>query len=431
MQPEAHDLFSDKTTDILVPNRVPSLWVFPSEPPSLPDPQNTKVSLAMAPSTRSATRNKPRSNSGSVYHESDNSMDVDQQPTEVPLPEPKEEFTTSRGRKTRKLVYAESSSSSDVAPEDENAEQTVNIEPTKPDKNGEVEEEEDHMKTRYQLRNRNRIVDSDEDAPPTGHATRSRTKHNKLQDAVNGTAGGRLSRRGGTRQSKRTKSRKIRQTAQEQHDDDIYVDDNSSTGSADADGSLDDGVGTSSDIDLEDPPPDPAADSSHEDAQDGRTYSLRQRAKINYAIPPPLEEMSAPPRGKAASNRVNGRNGLANGRRAKPPGWSASGAELSRWMGGLPGDDSVGVVPSATQSFLLNLLSRIRIMVVATLGDLSASVVLLEAEYLRAVQAALACFLLILPLLLALPPTSGKLVLLVRPSSKYAILNIDRAFVNF
>ena len=54
-------------------------------------------------------------------------------------------------------------------------------------------------------------------------------------------------------------------------------------------------------------------------------------------------------------------------------------------------------------------------MAVATLGDLSASVVLPGVGYLRAVLAAQACFLLTLPLLLALPPTSGKSVLRVRP----------------
>ncbi|KAK7053794.1 AAA-domain-containing protein [Favolaschia claudopus] len=67
-----------------------------------------------------------------------------------------------------------------------------------------------------------------------------------------------------------------------------------------------------------------------EEDGDGRPYSLRQRQKINYAIPPPLEEMVRPP---AAARPPVSR------KRTKGPGWSASGAELGRWMG-MGGDDS-------------------------------------------------------------------------------------------
>lgn len=61
-------------------------------------------------------------------------------------------------------------------------------------------------------------------------------------------------------------------------------------------------------------------------------YSFRKRAKVNYAIPPPLEEMQPLP--AKPRNRPKARKG---------PGWSAGGAELSRFI---PlGDDSVSLIP--------------------------------------------------------------------------------------
>ncbi|KAH9065165.1 P-loop containing nucleoside triphosphate hydrolase protein [Lactarius deliciosus] len=79
---------------------------------------------------------------------------------------------------------------------------------------------------------------------------------------------------------------------------------------------------------------------------DGKPYALRQRAKVNYAIPPPLDEIPfAPP--KPTSGRSGG--GRSNWNRAgakKGPGWSANGAELSRFLG-LPGDDSDSDAPRA------------------------------------------------------------------------------------
>jgi len=79
-----------------------------------------------------------------------------------------------------------------------------------------------------------------------------------------------------------------------------------SDGSVDADGSFDDAPRTSSDIDLDaegeidqdEPEPEVERD-------DGRPYSLRQRTtKINYAIPPALEEM------KPVKSRPNGARGV-------------------------------------------------------------------------------------------------------------------------
>lgn len=61
---------------------------------------------------------------------------------------------------------------------------------------------------------------------------------------------------------------------------------------------------------------------------------IRSAKQINYAIPPPIEKMARPP--KAASRPNKGK--------ARGPGWSANGTELSRYMG-MPGpmDDSVSM----------------------------------------------------------------------------------------
>ena len=130
----------------------------------------------------------------------------------------------------------------------------------------------------------------------------------------------------------RAKSRAITQS------DEGYVDEPHTEESDDADGSLEDAPHTSSDLEADadaegEPDFDALGEPDLEVQDDGRPYSLRQRAKINYAIPPPIEETRPPPKSRPANR------GGARTRRG--PGWSATGAELSRWMG-MPADDSVG-----------------------------------------------------------------------------------------
>ncbi|KIY64424.1 AAA-domain-containing protein [Cylindrobasidium torrendii FP15055 ss-10] len=72
--------------------------------------------------------------------------------------------------------------------------------------------------------------------------------------------------------------------------------------------------------DIEDEVKDLADDDEPEEPQG---YTLRRRAPVNYAIPPPLEDLPAPGR-KPPPNKRKPRKG---------PGWSAGGAELGRWMG--------------------------------------------------------------------------------------------------
>ncbi len=332
MQPDGHN-----RPDLLEPIRVQSLWDFSSDP--LFDPANPTPSKipSMAPSLRSAARNKPPSASGSDYHESSNSMDVDDQPQSK---DPPTEYHTSRGRKVTKMSYQEPPSTDDDRATEDGPPDELDVidqpvdQPSTDQQNGALDDEdEDQGPGHYGLRPRSRptqIVDSDDEAPR--YQTRKQSKRLPPTEDLNGSSGGRLTRRSANRtRSRRTKPRTVKVNAREQHDDEGYID-QSSSGSADAEGSLDDGVRTSSDID--DPPA--------EDPQDGRTYSLRARAKINYAIPPPLDEMPAPQLPKPVA-RMNGRNGLGSRKINKPPGWSATGAELSRWMGGGPVDDSVWV----------------------------------------------------------------------------------------
>jgi hypothetical protein len=128
---------------------------------------------------------------------------------------------------------------------------------------------------------------------------------------------------------------------------DFFPDPHTSSGaSADADGSLDDASHTSSDIEPE-PEPELEHEPEPEEEVDGRPYALRLRQKINYAIPPRLEDMPKPSKNAAGRNggRAGGYHGGGNGRagaKGRTLGWSASGAELGRWMG-MPGDDFVTI----------------------------------------------------------------------------------------
>ncbi|KAM6489275.1 AAA domain containing protein [Amanita muscaria] len=135
-------------------------------------------------------------------------------------------------------------------------------------------------------------------------------------------------------------------------DDDAYVDDPSSGTSADGEGSLDDAAPSSIlDIDMSNPQPaaqqdrvDPDPDPTEDD---GKPYQFRQRQRrVNYALPPPIEEMVKPPgryggrhgRGNAGGAGAGGGGYRGHGKKGVP-GWSASGAELSKYIR-IPGDDS-------------------------------------------------------------------------------------------
>ncbi|KAI0763215.1 hypothetical protein BC629DRAFT_1583945 [Irpex lacteus] len=263
--------------------------------------------------TRRSTRLNPDNDanaSGSEYHMSSPSMEVDEHA--VPVEEEGEEevkmvTTTSRGRKVVRKNYVESSATS-------------------------------HDEDEIDLLNKPEVddADADADADQTQTQTLSESRTTRMNNLgrrhppptqLNGHSnGGRLRRKSSTKRAKaasRSSARRTRPSAKDEVDE-AYVDepDNSASG----DESVEDAAGTSwADADAEGEP----------EETDDRPYALRQRNKVNYAIPPPIEEMSAPP----PKPRSKGKNG--------PPGWSATGAQLDRWLGGA-GDDSDSDYPTRT-----------------------------------------------------------------------------------
>jgi hypothetical protein len=247
------------------------------------------------------TQNSPPSTS--EYHESERST-IDDNP---PFPESEHVIKlerwgrSSRGRKVKKNNYKESGSEDDMRgrldiPEDLPV-------------NGKAEPDMD---------------DDDDDDEQPRRTVRSRSSRIPRQ-ATRFTSSatdkpGRMTR---------ASSRAIAKS-------DDYVDVPSEE-SDEADGSLGDAPHTSSDLEADadaegEPDFDAEGEPDLEVQDDGRPYSLRQRTKVNYAIPPPIEETKPPPK-----SRPTNRNGA---RTRRGPGWSATGTELSRWMG-MPVDDSV------------------------------------------------------------------------------------------
>jgi hypothetical protein len=287
--------------------------------------------------------------SGSEYHESNASMDLDgtheeDAEGEDEDPQPQMVYGRSmRGRRVAIAKYKESDSEPDplarAAYDDQRHE------------NGEADgdEEEAPRSARRRLRSRpSAVLSSDDEESGKGrrYATRSQSKKPELPK---GSPNRRL-RRGPHISSSRLQSRdsrrpglRSRRSTRDVEDADGYVDLDHANDSADD--SMEDVVPeVSSDLvvnEEEDADGDIEVNGDGDDEvlpSDGKPYALRQRAKVNYAIPPPLEDIPfAPP--KLTSGKSGGGRGNWN-RLKKGPGWSANGAELSRFLG-LPGDDSV------------------------------------------------------------------------------------------
>ncbi|THH29570.1 hypothetical protein EUX98_g4627 [Antrodiella citrinella] len=352
---------SSNAANLLVPNRSSLPFNFNAEELYTPPPANTtpvKPTIRIPPvtsmppylrSSRPRTVSNASAASGSEYHESNHSSnDADMaEPEDLPDPEPEPQLVKSqRGRLHKKVAYVESEDDA-IGQEDEI---DVIDEPDDPPA-GKGREDSLEDAPRRQLRSRSKtngiasgVIESDEDGQVTiggGRRTRSGVLH-APQPQTNGRGKqGRRRNNGRSRIQTRNNSRRsTRQNAHDPEDDDNYVE--ASDASADADGSMDDAAPSSPDADAE---PDEDLDGGLVEDGDGdgdvviqendRPYALRTRAPVNYAIPPPIEDMAEPPR-RGGPSRPNGRYG---GNKRKGPGWSASGAELSRWMGG-NGDDS-------------------------------------------------------------------------------------------
>jgi ATPase family AAA domain-containing protein 2 len=262
--------------------------------------------------------------------------------------------TTSRGRKVPQKFYRESGSEDDLNMDfDKSGEGDVEPPVTQPNGyDGEDDEDDDtqpqrRRQTRSQSKLNNIIESEDETSINLGRYS----KRNNGKQVTSRLP--RPTKSKGKKGPSNDRPRRItRRSAREAQQEGDYVD-HPSSGSADADGSFEDATRTSSEpegdaeLDAEGElvaDADPDGDLEHGPEADGRPYALRQRAKINYAIPPPLEEMKAV-KNKSNGGRGGGRNahGGHGSRGARGPGWSANGAELGRWMG-ITADDSVSSI---------------------------------------------------------------------------------------
>ncbi|KAF8075816.1 AAA-domain-containing protein [Lyophyllum atratum] len=283
--------------------------------------------------------------SGSEYHESDRSMEAPNglaHDGDEADPEPPVEYgRSSRGRRIVKKTYVES--------EEDGLPKIFKDDPLPNSKRSsrnshDADDDEDVGPRRYSTRGRRTSFiateDDEEDKPIHNlrNLTRSRKKFAQRPAPSASSSRKNVEKKGPSDRTRRLTRRTAARTSQEEED---YVHHTSSGASADADGSIDEAPHTSSEPEE---PPEPELEA--EDEGDGKPYALRQRQRINYAIPPPLEEMRKPPPKPPGGGRLGGRSnayhgGGAHGRgnKGRGLGWSATGAELGRWMG-MGGDDS-------------------------------------------------------------------------------------------
>lgn len=327
---------------------------FPRSP--LPHQQGERALTIKVPSLNGMNTNLRRSSrhrnsvgtSGSEYHASEKSPEAHDI---VELPPPPETALTRSGRRVTKTSYVESSDGEgDAAPEDlfandRNVKQAKRRNHASP--NGADDEDEDDAppyptrRTRS-TRNLQGFIETDEEdtKPATRYSTRSRDKAPKKSNGNGSYPNGSQRNPRATRIQPRRRLQSRR--GEDDAEDDFVPERHSSPGSADMDAEGSDDIVQSSDLEIAEPEPEPEPE-IEEEGQDGRPYALRQRQRINYAIPPPLEEMSRPPKPARPAGRAGGYGGGGHhnaARKARAPGWSASGKELGKWMG-MNGDDSV------------------------------------------------------------------------------------------
>lgn len=306
-------------------------------------------------SLRRSSRNSAAS-TGSEYHEGDEDDEDEDAPgepdeDEYPAHEAEEEMIlTQHGRRVKKLAYVDSPSSD---------QDDYELSP-KPKKEQEQVEEDgadsDPLNITTTGRPRRKAAalvqhfesdDSDDIKPPGGAGRRTRSRNQSFNNL-----GGfleddeppkrnlrpRIATRGSSRRKQESSSgiasRPLRKNDRAEryqkrhHVDNDYDPDNHEPSSPDADGLEDVEI----DMDEED-----LSDDDDDGHREPKKYSLRARKEgVNYAILPPLE---AETRASGSSKRRGGTGGSYSRKRAPgEPGWSATGAELGRWMGMPPGN---------------------------------------------------------------------------------------------
>jgi len=254
-----------------------------------------------------------------------------------------------RGRRVTIAKYRESDSEPDPLT-------TAGYDEPKGDPEVDFDEEDAPRVTTRRLRSRPSHVVLSSDEGDSGNGRRYSTRSQSKKPEAPKSSPNRRLRRGPpttsspmrTRDSRRASLRSRRIT----HDDgdaDGYVDVEQANDSADD--SMEDAVPSSDLVVNDDEDADAEGDvevnGEGEDEvlpSDGKPYALRQRVKVNYAIPPPLEDIPVAPPKPTSSRHGGGRSNWNRSGTKKGPGWSANGAELSRFLG-LPGEDSVCGIP--------------------------------------------------------------------------------------
>lgn len=249
--------------------------------------------------TRSVARSNPSGSEytggGSSPHSSHNASHLDQEE------QPQAQYTTSqRGRKRMVKDYKEDDSS-DVGNEDE--------------------DEAPRRSTRSRNNQDGFIVSDDSSGETRGIITRAKSALMAPK-----SRSGALSRA------------RTRRSARQRREDEGYED--LADGDADADGSFEEDVDPDAPQTSPSPDPGPIQEDNDEGDDDGKAYHLRKRRIVNYAIPPPLEDIPNVP--------VNGK-GRDRGKSRPKPRWNTTGAELSRMLNlPLPQSDSESDVPTRT-----------------------------------------------------------------------------------
>jgi hypothetical protein len=293
--------------------------------------------------------------SGSEYHESNGDMDLDgmheeDAEGEDEEPQAKKVYGMSmRGRRVTIAKYQESDSEPDPLA-------MAGYDEPKGDPDVVFDDEDAPRPATRRLRSRPNPVVLSSDEGDSGNGRRYSTRsQSKKPDPPKSSPSRRLRRGPPTtssplrRRDSRRPGLRSRRITGDGEDADGYVDVEQPNDSADD--SMEDAVPEASsdlvvneDVDAEG---DVEVNGEGEDEvlpSDGKPYALRQRVKVNYAIPPPLEDIPVAPPKPTSSRHGGGRSNWNRSGMRKGPGWSANGAELSRFLG-LPGEDSVCDIP--------------------------------------------------------------------------------------
>jgi ATPase family AAA domain-containing protein 2 len=327
---------------------------FPHQPTP---PFSIKIPSNMQLRNRNSVGSAHSIASGSEYHESNGDMDLDgmheeDAEGEDEEPEAKKVYGMSmRGRRVTIAKYQESDSEPDPLA-------TAGYDEPKGDPDVVFDDEDAPRSTTRRLRSRPNPVVLSSDEGDSGNGRRYSTRsQSKKPDPPKSSPSRRLRRGPPTtpsrlrRRDSRRPGLRSRRITGDDGDADGYVDVEQPNDSADD--SMEDAMPeASSDLILhEDEDADAEGDvevnGAGEDEvlpSDGKPYALRQRVKVNYAIPPPLDEIPVAPPKPTSSRHGGGRSNWNRSGTRKGPGWSANGAELSRFLG-LPGEDSVCDIP--------------------------------------------------------------------------------------